>query len=145
MINRNIDQLTLENENYRKVIETTDNMQVVLMSINIGEIIPMEVHNVDQFFKIVYGSCEIIISNKSNLLREDDYIIVNLGSYHQVTNIGPTKLKLYTIYTPPNHFPNTVHKTKLEADKYEKTHENTHNYKNKYMKYLCKYQNLINK
>lgn len=106
----NIEKLTIDNSNYRKVIYTTKskNMQLVLMSLKPSEEIGMEVHDVDQFFRIDQGKGQLIYDKSgekiNQLLKDGDAIIIPAGTYHNIINIDPKeKLKLYTIYTPANH------------------------------------------
>jgi len=119
----NIEKETLDNENYRKVLYT-GKMQLVLMSLKPGEDIPAEVHpDIDQFFRIEEGEAYIKVDDKEFNLKDDDIIIIPAGSEHYVKNSSADKvLKVYTIYTPPEHPPETVHKTKEEADAAEHHH-----------------------
>lgn len=113
----NIEKETLENDNYRKVLHTGKQMQLVVMSLKPGEDIPMEVHNeTNQFFRIEQGEALVKISGEDYNLKEDEVIIVPAGAEHYVKNVGEKDLKLYTIYAPPEHPDGTVHKTKEEAD-----------------------------
>ena len=104
-----IEDITLDNEYYRKVIYTTKdkNMQLVIMSLKPEEEIGMEVHkNVDQFFRIEKGSGVVVygINKKTKNIKENDVIIIPAGIYHNIINTDKhTELKLYTIYTPANH------------------------------------------
>ena len=113
----NIEKDTIENENYRKVLYT-GKMQLVLMSLKPGEDIPKEVHpEIDQFFRIEEGEAYIKVNEEEFSLKDDDIIIIPAGSEHYVKNSSEEKtLKVYTIYTPPEHAPGTVHATKAEAD-----------------------------
>jgi mannose-6-phosphate isomerase-like protein (cupin superfamily) len=131
----NIEHDTLENDNYRKVIGTFSHMQIVLMSLNVGETIPNEIHEThDQFFRIEHGKCEIIISgNPSFILSDGDVIVIPAKTYHEVKNIGNDKLKLYTIYAPPEHPEGTIKKRQIGG--------NDNYYKDKYLKYKSKYMN----
>jgi mannose-6-phosphate isomerase-like protein (cupin superfamily) len=117
----NIEELTINNKNYRNVIYTSPNkkMQLVLMSLKPNEKIGMEIHNnVDQFFRIDKGNGKLIYINEygdniNKLLKDGDVIIIPAGTYHDIVNIDQTHdLKLYTIYTPANHKDKTIHKTK---------------------------------
>lgn len=153
MFSTNIEQDTKNNSFYRKVIHTTDKMQLVLMSLNVGENIDQEIHDsVDQFFRIESGIGEIITPEKTIQVKDGDVIIIPGGTQHEVKNIGNTELKLYTIYTPPNHPPNTIHRVKnddKEHDKYHVSHsyysdsEKTKIYKKKAKKYIKKYLKLF--
>lgn len=120
----NIEQLTLDNENFRKVLFTGKHSQLVLMTLQPGEEIGTEIHtNVDQFFRFETGTGKVIINGEEHQVGDGDAVIVPAGAEHNVINVSETeKLKLYTIYSPPNHPDGTIHRNKVEADEYEKAH-----------------------
>lgn len=101
----NIKQLAESNQSYRKVMETGSHSQIVLMSLKPSEDILEETHqNVDQIIIVVDGTAEIISNNKSYILSNDMMIMIKAGSKHYVKNTSIDKpLKLYTIYSPPEH------------------------------------------
>ena len=109
-----IEKETLENTDYRRVLYTGEHSQLVLMSLLPGQEIGEEVHDVDQFFRIEAGSCEVFIDETEYTAVDGDVFIVPAGSKHNVLCIGPDVLKLYTIYSPANHKDGTVHKTKAD-------------------------------
>ncbi len=113
----NIEKLTLENENFRHVLYTAKNCQLVLMSLLPGEEIGMEVHvGNDQFFRFEKGKGKVIINETEYLVKDGDAVIVPQGANHNVINTSTTeKLKLYTLYSPPHHQDAMVRKTKAEA------------------------------
>ena len=112
-----IEKLTEENEDFRRVLYTGHNLQLVLMSLKPGDEIGEEVHeDRDQFFRIEAGDGEIWIDGKCYKVSADDGIIVPQGARHNVVNRGEKPFKLYTIYGPPEHVDGTVHKTTKEAD-----------------------------
>ena len=114
-----IEKQTLENPYFRKVLFTGEHSQLVLMCLAPGEDIGDEVHpNVDQFFRIEQGEAKFVLNEKQqDLARDGDAVLVPAGTYHNVINTSKTlPLKLYTIYSPPNHPAGTVHKTKAEAE-----------------------------
>lgn len=119
----NIEEDTLNNDNYRKVLYT-GKMQLVVMSLKPGEDIPAEVHDdIDQFFRIEEGEAYIKVDDQEFNLKDDEIIIIPAGTEHYVKNTSQDKdLKVYTIYTPAEHPPETVHKTKAEADAAEHHH-----------------------
>lgn len=121
---RSIEKETLKNNYFRRVLFTGKHEQLVVMSLNPGEEIGNEVHKkVDQFFRIEQGKAEFIFHNSGkdkHIVEHGDAVVVPAGTYHNVLNIGKGKLKLYTIYSPPNHPPKTIHKTKRDAEKAEK-------------------------
>ncbi len=119
----NIEQETLENENFRKVLFTAKNSQLVVMSLLPGEEIGEEVHEVDQFFRIDAGEGKIIMDGQEADLKDGFAAIVPAGTKHNVINTSLTDpLKLYTLYMPPQHKDGTVHKTKAEAMADEEDH-----------------------
>jgi mannose-6-phosphate isomerase-like protein (cupin superfamily) len=118
-----IEEETTKNENFRKVLFTGKHSQLVVMSLKPGEEIGTEVHeSVDQFFRIEVGKAKFIVDGKETIVADDEAFIVPAGSQHNVINTGNKVLKLYTIYSPANHPDGTIHKTKREAEEYEKTH-----------------------
>ena len=114
-----IEKLTQENANFRQVLFTAKHAQLVLMCLAPGEEIGDEVHpNVDQFFRIEQGDAKFVFNEKQERqVRDGDAVVVPAGTYHNVINTSKTvPLKLYTLYSPPNHPDGTVHKTKAEAE-----------------------------
>lgn len=113
----NIEEITEKNTNFRQVLFTGKYCQLVVMSLKPKEEIGMEVHpKVDQFFRIEEGQAKVIIDGEEHLIDNGDAFIVPAGNQHNVTNASETEsLRLYTIYSPPNHPERTVHKTKEEA------------------------------
>jgi len=114
-----IESQTLTNTHFRKVLFTGTHTQLVVMCLQPGEEIGKEVHpNVDQFFRIEQGEAKFVFGEKEeHLVRDADAIVVPAGTRHNVVNVSKTvPLKLYTIYSPPNHPDGTVHKTKHEAE-----------------------------
>ena len=120
----NIEDQTLKNTYYRQVLTTGSHMQLVVMSLKPGEEIPQEVHpDIDQFIRVEKGQALVIIDEEEITLNDDDVIVITAGKQHYVKNISDSEdLKIYTIYSPPEHPPNTIHKTKQEADEYEEKH-----------------------
>lgn len=112
----NIENDTLENNNFRKVVWTGKYLQVVLMALNPGEDIGVEVHdNVDQFFRIESGEGKAIINGEEFILKDGVSIVVPAGIEHNLINTGSELMRLYTIYTPPNHIDGRMHATKADA------------------------------
>lgn len=120
----NIEDRTLENSNFRKVLFTGGHMQLVVMSLKPMEDIGEEVHdNVDQFFRFEDGEGKVIIDGEENIVGEDMVVIVPAGSMHNIINTSQTEdLKLYTIYAPANHPEGTIHATKEDAVAAEEEH-----------------------
>ena len=120
-----IERQTLDNEYFRQVLFTGKYAQLVVMTLQPGEEIGNEVHDsVDQFFRIEQGEATLVLNGKGKqVARNGDAFIVPAGTYHNVINASKTtKLKLYTVYSPPNHPDKTVHKTKADADRAEEEH-----------------------
>ena len=114
-----IEKLTLDNTYFRQVLFTGKHTQLVVMCLGPGEEIGDEVHpGVDQFFRIEQGEAKFVLNEKQErLTRDGDAVVVPAGTYHNVINTSKAALlKLYTLYSPPNHPDGTVHKTKAEAD-----------------------------
>ncbi|MEQ1797615.1 MAG: cupin domain-containing protein [Lacibacter sp.] len=113
-----IEKLTLENEHFRKVLYTGKHLQLVLMSLKPGEDIGEETHqNVDQFFRFEAGAGKCIIDESEYTVHAGDIIIIPAGAKHNVMNTDPAlELKLYTIYSPPNHKEATIRITKEDAE-----------------------------
>ncbi len=120
----NIQEKTISNNNFREVLFTASHMQLVVMSLKIGEEIGLETHDsVDQFFRIESGRAKILIDDEETILETEWVAVVPAGSKHNVINIGDSDLKLYTIYAPANHPEGTIHATKEDAIKAEEEHQ----------------------
>jgi mannose-6-phosphate isomerase-like protein (cupin superfamily) len=120
-----IEKLTEKNKFFRQVLFTGKYAQLVVMSLKPGEEIGNEVHNaVDQFFRIEEGEAKFVFNGKEeHVVKSGDAVIVPAGTFHNVINNSSEEtLKLYTIYSPPNHPDGTVHKTKVEAEAAEAAH-----------------------
>ena len=119
-----IENKTLANENFREVLYTDKRLQLVVMTLQAGEEIGMETHDdVDQFLRIEGGDGVAILDGKEHPITDGTAIVVPAGTKHNIVNRSKTEpLKLYSIYTPPEHPHGTIHKTKAEADEYEKQH-----------------------
>ena len=115
-----IEVLTDENGNFRRVLYTAKNMQLVLMALRPGEEIGEEVHkDRDQFFRVEKGVGEISIDGRKTMIKSGTAMIVPAGARHNVINTGAGALKLYTIYAPPEHADAVVRVTKPDAEAYE--------------------------
>lgn len=112
-----IESLSVKNDNFRKVLYTGKHCQLVVMSLKPREEIGEETHaSVDQFFRVEDGVGETIINGKRRDLQPGSAIIVPAGSKHNIINTGDKPLKLYTVYSPPNHKDGTIHTTKTDAE-----------------------------
>jgi mannose-6-phosphate isomerase-like protein (cupin superfamily) len=114
-----IEKQTLKNSYFRQVLFTGKYAQLVVMCLQPGEEIGNEVHtNVDQFFRIEEGEAKFVFGGKEeHVVHNGDAVVVPAGTYHNVINTSKSaQMKLYTIYSPPNHPDGTIHKTKAEAE-----------------------------
>lgn len=116
-------RLARENENFRQVLFTTERSQLVLMSLKPGEEIGEEVHEgTDQVLAFADGEGEAVIEGNHSPVRAGTVVVIPGGTRHNFVNKGSTALKLFTVYTPPEHPDGTIHRTKEEADEYEHEH-----------------------
>jgi mannose-6-phosphate isomerase-like protein (cupin superfamily) len=112
-----IEGLTSSNKDFRRVLYTGKHVQLVVMSIRKNDEIGEEVHeDRDQFFRVEKGKGEVVIDGESTKIRAGDGIIVPAGARHNIINTGSKRLKLYTIYGPPEHKDGVVERTKAEAE-----------------------------
>jgi mannose-6-phosphate isomerase-like protein (cupin superfamily) len=112
-----IHRATRENDNFRKVLFTTELSQLVVMSIPVGDDIGEETHEgIDQILTIVEGAGETVLEGKSSPVNVGSVIVVPAGMKHNVVTKGDKPLKLYTMYTPPDHKDGTIHRTKHDAE-----------------------------
>jgi mannose-6-phosphate isomerase-like protein (cupin superfamily) len=112
-----IEDLTEDNSDFRRVLYTGKNLQLVLMAIQPGEEIGEETHaDRDQFFRIEKGKGEVVINGQRSKLKSDVAIIVPAGARHNIMNTGDKPLRLYTLYSPPQHRDGTLQPTKADAE-----------------------------
>jgi mannose-6-phosphate isomerase-like protein (cupin superfamily) len=119
----NIEQDSIANQNFRKVLYTAKSSQLVLMSLKPGEDIGMEVHHLDQFFRVESGKGKAILDGVEHDIADGFAVVVPAGANHNIINTGEADLKLYTIYSPPNHMDGTVHETKALAEANEEHYD----------------------
>ena len=110
----NIEKATLENENYRQVLYTGMSSQLVLMTIQPGDEIGSETHDLDQFIRIEAGQAVVTLDGVNHTLEDDWAVVIPAGTEHNVVNNGDEPLRLYSIYSPPEHKDGTVHATKAD-------------------------------
>jgi mannose-6-phosphate isomerase-like protein (cupin superfamily) len=111
-----IQAATLRNTDFRRVLYTGGNLQLVVMTLQPGEEIGEETHeDRDQFFRIEEGQGVIVIDGRRHEVEDDYGVIVPAGARHNVINSGSAPLKLYTIYGPPEHRNGVVHRTRKDA------------------------------
>lgn len=120
----NIEEKTLASDNFREVLYTTKRSQLVIMTLQAGEEIGMEHHDDhDQFIRVEEGEGVAILDGERHELKDGVAVVIPAGTEHNVINTSSTSaMRLYTLYSPPEHPDGTIHKTKAEADEYEKTH-----------------------
>ena len=119
----NIEDATLDNENFRTALWTGEKMQLTLMSIPVGGDVGLEVHNdTDQFLRLEQGRGRVQMGPSKNdftfdeVVSDDWIILVPKGMWHNVTNIGDEPMKIYSLYAPPHHEDGTIHETQADQD-----------------------------
>lgn len=116
----NIERETLKNRNFRKVLFTGEHHQLVVMSLGPGEDIGLETHHVDQFFRVEQGHGVVQMGREKTRIRAESAFVVPAGTKHNVINTSKDEaLKLYTVYSSPQHEDGVIHKTKAEAEEDE--------------------------
>ena len=113
----NIEALSVASSNFRRVLYTAKSSQLVLMSLAPGEDIGLEVHELDQFFRVEQGSGVAILDGVSSPISDGFAVLVPAGARHNIVNTGSAPLKLYTLYSPPNHRDGVIHPKKTDAEK----------------------------
>lgn len=113
---QDIEGLAVKNDDFRRVLYTAKNCQLVLMSLKPKEEIGAEVHALDQFFRVEEGTGEAVLDGVRTPIRAGFAVVVPAGANHNIVNTGKEPLKLYTIYSPPNHRDGVVHHTRAEAE-----------------------------
>ncbi len=112
----NIEEKSLQNSYFREVLFTTDKSQLVVMALKPGEEIGMEVHpEHDQFIRIETGKGKAFLNEEEHEISDGSAVVIPAGVQHNIINTSEAAMKLYTIYTPPEHKSGTIHKTKEEA------------------------------
>jgi mannose-6-phosphate isomerase-like protein (cupin superfamily) len=120
----NIETNTLENEFFREVLYTAPHSQLVVMTLQVGEEIGQETHDDrDQFIRVEAGQGEAILDGERHALSDGSAVVIPAGTEHNVVNTSATEpLRLYTIYSPPEHPDGTINRTKQDAIEYERQH-----------------------
>jgi mannose-6-phosphate isomerase-like protein (cupin superfamily) len=113
---QDIESLSIQNNDFRKVLYTAKNCQLVLMALKPQEEIGAEVHTLDQFFRVEEGSGQAILDGVATTIRAGFAVLVPAGARHNIVNTGTEPLKLYTLYAPPNHRDGVVHHTRADAE-----------------------------
>src|SRR5659263_753771 len=113
---KNIESIAVKNVDFRQVLYTTRNCQLVIMALKPKEEIGMEVHKLDKFFRVEEGTGEAVLDGVQTKIRAGFAVLVPAGTNHNIINTGSAPLKLYTLYAPPNHRDGVVHHTRAEAE-----------------------------
>jgi mannose-6-phosphate isomerase-like protein (cupin superfamily) len=112
-----IEEATVKNSLYRQVLFTAKNSQLVLMSLKPGEEIGEEIHELDQFLRFEAGEGKVMLDGEGHQVRDGIAVVIPAGTRHNVINTSQdTDLKLYSLYSPPEHKAGTLHRTKHDAD-----------------------------
>jgi mannose-6-phosphate isomerase-like protein (cupin superfamily) len=113
---KNIEEISVKNEYFRQVLYTANNCQLVIMALKPGEDIGMEVHKLDQFFRVEEGNGVAVLDGVRTEISAGFAVLVPAGTNHNIINTGTDPLKLYTLYAPPNHRDGVVHHTRADAE-----------------------------
>jgi mannose-6-phosphate isomerase-like protein (cupin superfamily) len=113
---QDIEDIAVKNQEFRRVLYTAKNCQLVVMAIEPRGEIGAEVHTLDQFFRVEEGTGEAVLDGVRTAIRAGFAVVVPAGMNHNIINTGSVPLKLYTIYAPPNHRDGVVHHTREEAE-----------------------------
>jgi len=113
---QNIEDIVNKNKEFRKVLYTAESIQLVVMSLNPKEEIGVELHELDQFFRVEEGTGEAVLEGVRTDISAGFVVLVPAGTKHNIINTGKVPLKLYTLYAPPNHRDGVIHRTRAEAE-----------------------------
>ena len=113
---QDIEDLAIKNEAFRQVLYTSRHCQLVVMALKPQEEIGVEVHQLDQFFRVEEGTGEALLDGVRTPISPGFAVVVPAGTNHNIINTGTVPLKLYTLYAPPNHLDGVVHHTRAEAE-----------------------------
>ena len=112
---KNIEEIAVANTDFRQVLYTANYSQLVIMALKPGEEIGMEVHKLDQFFRVEEGTGEAVLDGVHTPIAAGFAVLVPAGTKHNIVNTGSASMKLYTVYSPPNHRDGVVHHTRAAA------------------------------
>jgi mannose-6-phosphate isomerase-like protein (cupin superfamily) len=113
---QDIESLAVKNDEFRRVVYTAKHCQLVVMALKPKEEIGAEVHKLDQFFRVEEGTGEAVLGGVRTAIRPGFAVLVPAGTNHNIINTGSVPMKLYTLYSPPNHRDGVVHHTRAEAE-----------------------------
>lgn len=117
----NVEKAAEENKKFRQVLYTAKNSQLVVMSLKPGEDIGEEVHELDQFIRIEEGRGKAILNSVVHEISDGFAVVIPAGTKHNILNGQDSEMKIYTVYSPPNHRDGVIHETKEEAEKDEES------------------------
>ena len=113
---KDIEGVAIRNAAFRQVLYTAKNCQLVVMALKPKEEIGAEVHHLDQFFRVEEGTGEAVLDGVRSAIKPGFAVLVPAGTNHNIVNTGTVPMKLYTIYSPPNHRDGVVHRTRADAE-----------------------------
>ena len=113
---QNIEDLTVKNKDFRQVLYTAKNCQLVVMALKPKEEIGMEVHKLDQLFRVEEGAGEAVLDGVRTMISAGFAVLIPAGTNHNIINTGSVQMKLYSLYAPQNHRDGVVHHTSAEAE-----------------------------
>jgi mannose-6-phosphate isomerase-like protein (cupin superfamily) len=113
---KDIEDLATKNDQFRQILYTAKHCQLVLMALKPKEEIGAEVHKLDQFFRVEEGSGEAVLDGVRTAIQAGFAVLVPAGTNHNIINTGSGPMKLYTLYSPPNHRDGVVHPTRAKAE-----------------------------
>ena len=113
---QDIEGVAIRNTAFRQVLYTAKNCQLVVMALKPKEEIGAEVHHLDQFFRVEEGTGEAVLDGVRSAIKPGFAVLVPAGTNHNIVNTGTVPMKLYTIYSPPNHRDGVVHRTRADAE-----------------------------
>ena len=113
---QDIEDLAVRNDDFRRVLYTARHCQLVVMSLKPREEIGAEVHDLDQFFRVEEGTGEVLLDGVRSPIKAGFAVVVPAGATHNIVNTGTVPLKLYTLYSPPEHRDGVVHRTRDDAE-----------------------------
>lgn len=113
---QDIEAIAIRNEHFRQVLYTAQHCQLVVMALKPDEEIGAEVHQLDQFFRVEQGSGDVVLNGVRTSVQAGYAVVVPAGAKHNIINTGTEALKLYTLYSPPNHRDGVIHRTRAEAE-----------------------------
>jgi mannose-6-phosphate isomerase-like protein (cupin superfamily) len=113
---QDIESITVKNVDFRQVLYTARNCQLVVMALKPQEEIGAEVHKLDQFFRVEEGIGEAVLDGVRTAIRAGFAVVVPAGTNHNIINTGSAPMKLYTLYAPPNHRDGVIHHTRADAE-----------------------------